>query len=204
MRIAWELHDGVAHALAVITVQAGAARRLLGQGADVGSALDAIETQGRAAQDGLDVVLGLVRDENRPVDLPPTPGVADLDDLIESVRAAGTPVELRTTGSDYLLPSPIQLTVFRIVQETLTNVVKHAPGAKAAVAIDVSDHEVRIEVVDTGSTRPEATTGDTERTGHGIVGMRERTGAFGGSLTAGPMPSGGFQVSASLPLGHPS
>jgi signal transduction histidine kinase len=204
MRIARELHDGVAHALAVITVQAGAARRLLGRGSDVGLALDSIEAQGRAAQDGLDVVLGLMRDDTREVERPPAPGLADLDDLIGSVRAAGTPIELRTTGSHCPLPTPIQLTVFRIVQETLTNVVKHAPGAEAFVAIDVLPHEVRIEVVDTGTTWNQVTRCPTERTEHGIVGMRERTGAFGGSLTAGPMPNGGFRVVARIPLDRPS
>jgi signal transduction histidine kinase len=204
MRIARELHDGVRHALAVITVQAGAARRLLGRGADVGSALNSIEAQGRAAQDGLDVALGLLRDETRPVDLPPTPGLADVADLIDALRAAGTPVDLRTTGCECPLPPPIQLTVFRIVQETLTNVVKHAAGANASVAIDVLPHEVRIEVIDTGTTRSRATPHGTERTGHGIVGMRERTGAFGGSLIAGPMPGGGFRVLASIPLGRAS
>lgn len=204
MRIARELHDGVAHALAVITVQAAAARRLLGRGSDVASALDSIEAQGRAAQDGLDVVLGLMRDGSRQLERLPTPGIAELDDLIESVRAAGTPVEVRKTGSCSLLPGPIQLTVFRIVQETLTNVVKHAPGANASVAIEVSAHEVRINIVDTGTTGEQITPCGKERAGHGIVGMRERTGAFGGSLTAGPIPTGGFQVSARIPLGRNS
>jgi signal transduction histidine kinase len=204
MRIARELHDGVAHSLAVITVQAGAARRLLGRGADVGSALDSIEAHGRAAQDDLDVVLGLLRDETHPVDLPPTPGVADLEHLVDSVRAAGTPVDLHITGSEGPLPTPIQLTVFRIVQETLTNVVKHAPGAEVSVAIDVVPYEVRIEVIDTGTTRAQVTPHDTEGTRHGIVGMRERTGAFGGTLVAGPIPSGGYRVSANIPLGRTS
>jgi signal transduction histidine kinase len=204
MRIARELHDGVAHALAVITVQAGAARRLLDCGSEVNAALESIEAQGRSAQDGLDVVLGLMRDESLQVERPPSPRLADLDDLIESVRAAGTPVELRTTGSDWPLPSSVQLTVFRIVQETLTNVIKHAPGAKAAVSIDVSHDEVRIEVIDTGADRDQVTRSDPANTGHGIVGMRERTGAFGGSLSAGPIPSGGFRVSARLPLGDAS
>ena len=204
MRIARELHDGVAHALAVITVQAGAARRLLGRGSDVGSALESIEAQGRAAQEGLDVVLGLMRDETRPVERPPTPGLADVTQLIDSVRAAGTPVELRTSGSDKALSMAVQLTIFRIVQETLTNVMRHAPGATASVSIDVSRDEVRIEVTDTGDERHQATLSDTETMGHGIVGMRERAGAFGGSLTAGPMPSGGFRVSARLPLDRAS
>jgi signal transduction histidine kinase len=204
MRIARELHDGVAHALAVITVQAGAARRLLGRGADVGSALDSIEAHGRAAQDDLDVVLGLMRDETHPVELPPTPGVADLESLVDSVRAAGTPVDLHMTGSKGPLPTPIQLTVFRIVQETLTNVVKHAPGAKVSVAIDVLPDEVRIEVIDAGTTRAPITSHAAAGTRHGIVGMRERTGAFGGTLVAGPVPSGGYRVLACIPLGHTS
>jgi len=204
IRIARELHDGVAHALAVITVQAGAARRLLNRGADVGSALDAIEAQGRAAQDDLDVVLGLMRDETRPVDLPPTPGVAELDDLVESVRAAGTPVDLHTAWGENPLPAPVQLTVFRIVQETLTNVVKHAPGAKASIAIDVLAHEVRIETVDTGATSPQLIPNGQERIGHGIIGMRERAGAFGGTLIAEPIGSGGFRVSATIPIGRSS
>lgn len=115
-----------------------------------------------------------MRDETRPVERPPTPGLADVTQLIDSVRAAGTPVELRTSGSDKALSMAVQLTIFRIVQETLTNVMRHAPGATASVSIDVSRDEVRIEVTDTGDERHQATLSDTETMGHGIVGMRER------------------------------
>jgi signal transduction histidine kinase len=94
--------------------------------------------------------------------------------------------------------------VFRIVQETLTNVVKHAPGARASVTIDVVDHEVHIETVDSGSTSSQLISNGRERIGHGIVGMRERTGAFGGALIAEPVSSDGFRVSATIPFGRPT
>jgi signal transduction histidine kinase len=203
MRIARELHDGVAHALAVITLQAGATRRLLGPDDDASTALEAIEAQGRAAQDGLDAVLGLMRDDTRPADRPPAPGLAALEDLVDSVRAAGIRVELRRRGTEQSLPTPVQLVAYRIVQEALTNVVKHAPGAPTSVDVVVSPSEIRIEVVDVSPTPTPLPGRVATDVGHGIVGMRERAEAFGGTLSAEPLPNGGgFRVVAEVPIGR--
>ena len=152
MRIAHELHDVVAHALAVITVQAGVGRRLADKRPEEASAaLESIETIGRTAQDELRVVLGLLREEQAEAGArAPAPRLADLTELVETVRDAGTPVELRMSGTDRRLSPALELSIYRVVQEALTNVVKHAPGARAAVDLTVSAADVRIEVADDG------------------------------------------------------
>jgi signal transduction histidine kinase len=206
VRIARELHDVVAHSLTVITVQAGVGRRLAAKRPEEASAaLESIETIGRTAQDELRVVLGLLRDEEiGPAALAPAPGLVDLKELAENVRASGTPVELRMSGTDRQLSPTLELSVYRVIQEALTNVVKHAPGARATVDLAVSDDRVRIEVADDGGTAGRSP-GDDGRPGspgpgHGIVGMRERIGAFGGWLAAGPLPDRGFHVLAEVPV----
>jgi signal transduction histidine kinase len=205
VRIARELHDVVAHTLAVITVQAGVGRRLMAKRPEeAGSALESIEMIGRTAQDELRVVLGLLRDaEAAAAALAPAPRLVDLKELVDTVRASGTPVELRTSGADRQLSPALELTLYRVVQEALTNVVRHAPRASATVDVAVSATQVRLEVTDDGgsSGRP---AGYLERpdipgTGHGIVGMRERIGAFGGWLVAEPLTRG-FRVSAEIPI----
>jgi signal transduction histidine kinase len=200
VRIARELHDVVAHTLAVITVQAGVGRRLMAKRPEeASSALESIETIGRTAQDELRVVLGLLRDEEvRPAALAPAPRLVDVKELAQTVRASGTPVELRTSGTDRQLSPALELSIYRVVQEALTNVVRHAPGARATVDLEVSDEAVRIEVTDDGGAAgpPAAGAGP----GHGIVGMRERTGAFGGWLIAEPLAGRGFHVLAGIPL----
>ncbi len=204
IRIARELHDVVAHTLAVITVQAGVGSRLMARRPEEASrALKSIETIGRTAQDELRVVLGLLRDEEaEAARLAPAPRLVDLKELADTVRVSGTPVELRTSGTDRQLSPALELTVYRVVQEALTNVVKHAPGARAIVDLAVSETEVRVEVADHGgSSRP----GDHARrnipgAGHGIGGMRERIGAFGGWLVAEPLAAGGFRVVAEVPI----
>jgi signal transduction histidine kinase len=205
VRIARELHDVVAHSLTVITVQAGVGRRLAAKRPEEAStALESIETIGRTAQDELRVVLGLLRDEEiGPAALAPAPGLVDLKELAENVRASGTPVELQMSGTDRQLSPTLELSVYRVIQEALTNVVKHAPGARATVDLVVSDRAVRLEVTDDGGTAGRST-GDDMRPGrpgpgHGIVGMRERIGAFGGWLVAGPLPDRGFHVLAEVP-----
>ena len=201
VRIARELHDVVAHALAVVTVQAGVGRRLMaGRPEEASSALESIEAIGRTAQEELRVVLGLLREEGTGAEeLSPAPRLADLKELAETVRASGRLVELRMRGTDRQLSPALELSVYRVVQEALTNVVKHAPGARATVDVAVSGKGVRIEVVDDGTRagRPE---GPGVVPGHGIVGMSERIGAFGGSLTAGPCRGGGFRVLAEVPV----
>jgi signal transduction histidine kinase len=202
VRIARELHDVVAHALAVVTVQAGVGRRLMARRPQEASgALESIESIGRTAQEELRVVLGLLREEG-PGDpgLSPVPRLTDLKELAETVRASGTPVELRMAGIGRRLSPALELTVYRVVQEALTNVVKHAPGAQATVDVALSGTGIRIEVADDGNPAgPGGRPGIAA--GHGITGMRERVTAFGGSLAAGPCPGGGFRVQAEVPAG---
>jgi len=203
VRIARELHDVVAHTLTVITVQAGVGRRLMARRPEeAGMALESIETIGRTAQEELRVVLGLLRyEENRTAALAPAPGLVDLKELAETVRASGTPVDLHMSGTDRPLSPALELTVYRVVQEALTNVVKHAPGARAAVALAVSDYEVLLDVTNDAPAGPPD--GARERhagAGLGIVGMRERIAAFGGRLAAEPFAGRGFRVSAQVPI----
>ena len=154
VRIARELHDVVAHTLAVITVQAGVGRRLMAKRPEeAGTALESIEMIGRTAQDELRVVLGLLRDEDAgAAALAPAPRLVDLKELADTVRASGTPVELRTSGTDRQLSPALELTLYRVVQEALTNVVRHAPQARATVDLTVSAAQVRLEVADDGGS----------------------------------------------------
>jgi signal transduction histidine kinase len=209
MRIARELHDVVAHTLAVITVQAGVGRRLMAKRPEEAStALESIETIGRTAQDELRVVLGLLRDEAvGPAALAPAPRLVDLKELADNVRASGTPVELRRSGADHPLSPALELSIYRVVQEALTNVVKHAPGARASVDLTVTGGRVRLEVANDGgsATRPPEAARAAWAAGaaglgtrHGIVGMRERVAAFGGWLVAEPLAGGGFHVLAEI------
>ncbi len=215
VRIARELHDVVAHTLAVMTVQAGVGRRLMAKNPEAaGAALESIEMIGRTSQDELRVVLGLLRDgDARAAGLGPAPRLVDLKELADTVRASGTPVELRMSGTDRQLSPALELTLYRVVQEALTNVVRHAPQARATVDVAVAAAQVRLEVADDGGVgdggagdRGPAclTAGDQQRTdlrgtGHGILGMRERIGAFGGWLVAGPSARG-FRVLAEVPI----
>jgi signal transduction histidine kinase len=200
VRIARELHDVVAHSLAVVTVQAAVGRRLMARRPEAASgALESIEMIGRTAQEELRVVLGLLREEGiGDTELSPAPRLGDLKELADTVRASGTPVELRMPDLDDQLSPAQELTVYRVVQEALTNVVKHAPGARATVDVAVRGTDIRIEV--TNGADPAGPSGGPGFTpGHGIVGMRERVAAFGGSLDAGPCPGGGFRVLAEVP-----
>jgi signal transduction histidine kinase len=203
VRIARELHDVVAHTLAVITVQAGVGRRLMARHPEeAATALESIETIGRTAQDELRVVLGLLRDEGpAAAALAPAPRLTDLKELADTVRASGIPVELRLSGADRQLSPALELSIYRVVQEALTNVVKHAPLARATVGISVCDDDVRLEITDDGG-RPDAQPQPASpAAGHGIVGMRERVAAFGGWLTAEPLAGRGFRVTAEIPAG---
>jgi signal transduction histidine kinase len=205
VRIARELHDVVAHTLAVITVQAGVGRRLMAKRPEEAStALESIELIGRTAQDELRVVLGLLREEEtEAAALAPVPRLVDLKELVDTVRASGTPVELRTSGTDGRLSPALELTVYRVVQEALTNVVRHAPGASALVEVAVSAEQIRLEVSNgapSGRSAGVQTRPPIPGTGHGIVGMRERIVAFGGWLVAEPLAGGGFHVLAEVPI----
>ena len=207
VRIARELHDVVAHTLAVITVQAGVGRRLMAKRPEeAGTALESIEAIGRTAQEELQVVLGLLRDEETgTAALAPAPRLVDIKELVETVRASGTPVDLRMSGIDRPLSAALELSVYRVVQEALTNVVKHAPGSRAVVGLAVCGREIRIDVVDDGGGeavdgRQQPGPAPAPGTGHGIVGMRERIAAFGGWLVAEPLPGRGFRVTAQVPI----
>jgi signal transduction histidine kinase len=206
VRIAREMHDVVAHALAVITVQAGVGRCLAGQRpgevpGEVIATFGSIEAISRTAQDELRVVLGLLRDgEAGTAPLAPVPRLIDVKDLAGTVRASGVRVELRMEGTDRRLSPSLELSIYRVMQEALTNIVKHAPGARAVAELTISAGKVRLAVRDDGGPgggrAPRAGLG----TGHGITGMRERIGAFGGWLMAGPVAGGGFQVIAEIPI----
>jgi signal transduction histidine kinase len=200
LRIAQEVHDVVAHTLAVITVQAGVGRRLMAKRPEEAvCALESIEAIGRTAQEELRVVLDLLREEGTSAELSPAPRLVDLKELAETVRASGTDVDLVMSGTDRRLSPALELSLYRVVQEALTNVVKHAPGATASVEVVVASRIVRVEVADDGS--PGGGPAGTEAVpGHGIIGMRERVAAFGGSLIAQPFPGGGFRVSAEVPI----
>jgi signal transduction histidine kinase len=208
VRIARELHDVVAHSLSVVTVQAGVGRRVEAtRPGEALRALRAVEVTGRGALEELRRILGLLRDEAEGASLVPAPGVGDLGELAATVRAAGIPVTLDVTADAAALPPAAALTVYRIVQEALTNVVKHAGRASAQVQVRADQDGIRIAVTDSGRGAPgngrgtaAAGAGEHGIGQHGIVGMRERAAAFGGTLTAGPRPGGGFAVTAFLPV----
>ena len=178
LRIARELHDVVAHSLGVIAVKAGVANHLPESAPD---ALRVIESTSREALTEMRRMLGVLRAEEP---LRPAPGLADLPELDAVVREMGVEVQLEVRGGP--LPDGVDLAVYRIVQEALTNVVKHAAPTSCRVLVDVTATEVRVDVMDQGRS-------------HGLAGMRERVVMFDGSLTAGPRPGGGFAVSARLP-----
>jgi signal transduction histidine kinase len=205
-RIARELHDVVAHSVSVIVVQAGAARRVVHRDADrAAEALRSIETTGRQALDELRRLLGVLREYgDREPALAPQPTVRDLETLVDQLREAGFDVELRVEGEPRTLPSAAGLSVFRIVQEALTNTVKHAGPATAQVVVSYRPDEILVSVTDNGrGLAGQLSRSDTDGpvpAGHGLVGMRERVALFGGDLRTGPRPGGGFEVRARLPI----
>ena len=195
-RIARELHDVIAHNVSMMVVQAGAAARVLeGNQQDVRTALDAIEGTGRQTVDEMRRLIGVVRSDDG-LALSPQPTLRDLERLIANVRDAGLPVELRVEGSPVPLPPGIDLSAYRIVQEALTNALKHAGRAHATVVVRYERGAVEVEVTDDGEG-PGTDTG----TGHGLVGMRERVALWGGELEAGRRAGGGFEIRARLPVG---
>jgi signal transduction histidine kinase len=202
LRLARELHDVVAHAMSVIAVQSGVGAHVAStQPQEVAKALAAIEATSRAALTELRRLLGVLRQDSEPQgSLAPVPGLADLDGLLAEVAKAGLAVRLRVEGTPSPLPPGVDLSAYRIVQEALTNVVKHAGPARAQVVVGYRDHEVTVEVTDDGRGVTAPTGDGPARVGHGLIGMRERVAAFGGDLEAGPRPGGGFRVAARLPL----
>jgi signal transduction histidine kinase len=209
-RIARELHDVVAHRVSLMTVQAGAAKAVAAQDPEGAlRAMGAVEDAGRQALDELRHLLGVLRPETDHDGLGPQPGLADLPRLVEQTRGAGLEVSLDTDGVTAGLPARVDLFAYRIVQEALTNVLKHAgPGARTEVRLGTDRRGVVIEVLDDGrgaTALPGPDLDDAGAQGHGIVGMRERARLLGGSLDARPRPGGGFSVVAHLPTeGEPA
>jgi signal transduction histidine kinase len=198
VRIARELHDVVAHHITLVNAQAGVAHHLMRTDPDRAyEALAHIKDNSRAALDELRTTVGLLR---RPDDAPdsraPLPGLTDLDTLVGSVRTGGLSVTVTHTGVPRPLTPSVELTAYRIIQEALTNTHKHASATHAEVTLDHRATILRVTVTDDG--RPHAVRGPG--TGHGLIGMRERATAVGGTVTAGPRPGGGFRVVAELPL----
>jgi signal transduction histidine kinase len=193
-RIARELHDIVAHHLSVVVLLAAGTRA---SGKPAGAALEKIENSARQALQETSRLLNVLRDPDEEAVLAPQPGIGELDALAASVRAAGLPVNLVIDGELAAVPTTVGVSVYRIVQEALTNVLKHAGPAKAEVTIGRAADTVTVEVTDngTGQHGSQPTGG-----GHGLAGMRERAAVFGGKLAAGPRPGGGFAVQARLPL----
>ncbi|MCL1593025.1 MAG: sensor histidine kinase [Actinomycetia bacterium] len=198
-RIARELHDAVAHEVTVMTIQAAAANRVLDDDPDEArAAMAVVEDSGRRALIEMRRLLGLLRTEAEH-DLAPLPGLDALDALIEQLEDAGLNVQLNVEGTPRALPPGVDVNAYRIVQESLTNTVKHAgPGAQADVRVAFGAADLRIEVSDDGCGAAGALT--SNGAGHGLIGMRERVTLLDGSLQTGPMTGGGYRVLATIPL----
>ena len=202
LRIARELHDVVAHSMSVIAVQAGVGRHVIET--DVTAARDAlgvIESTSREALVEMRRLLGVLRQENEGAAMRPMPGLADIPTLVAETRRAGLGVTLDSTGAVREVPAGVDLAAYRVVQEALTNVLRHG-GPVAHVRVACSHDRVELEVTDEGrprSTRIEPSRNAESGTGHGLLGMRERVALYGGSFEAAPRPGGGFRVHASLP-----
>ncbi|MGW1530880.1 sensor histidine kinase [Streptomyces aureus] len=206
LRIARELHDMVAHSIGIIAIQAGVGSRVIqSQPAEAREALRAIEATSRETLAGLRRTVVSLRQADSSATVPeqpslaPSPGLADVERLAEATAGAGVRVDVHRIGRQRPVPADIELSAYRIVQEALTNVVRHADTDRCRVVVDHGDEELSVEVVDNGR----GCTGDGSSTGFGIIGMRERAVLLGGRLSAGPRPEGGFRVAARLPLPEP-
>lgn len=212
-RIASELHDVVTHSVSVMIVQAGAARQVLAESpGEARAALLAVEACGRAAMTELRHLLGLLspgqapgdeataHDGAAPVDLEPQPGLTQLPALIGRLRAAGLPIDLHVGALPLELSPGLDLAVFRIVQEALTNVLKHAGKPSTTVSLTHADGQLVVEVTDTGRPILAAAPGVPAGAGRGLVGLRERIALYGGVLDAGPRSGGGWIVRACFPV----
>jgi signal transduction histidine kinase len=200
-RIARELHDVVAHNVSVMVVQAGAERRSLGHDRPATrEALEAIEQTGRQALTEMRRLLGMLRKDDDELALAPQPSMEHLEVLVSQVREAGMPVELEVEGEPEPLPAGVDLSAYRIVQEALTNALKHAGPARALVRVRYRRDELELEILDDGPGPAAPATNGAG--GHGLIGMRERVSLFGGDLAAGERSGGGYSVHARLPLGR--
>jgi signal transduction histidine kinase len=195
-RIARELHDVVGHSVSVMTVQASAVRRLLRpEQQREREALLIVEQTGREALAEMRRMVGVLRRPEEAPALAPQPSLEHLGKLVEQAREAGLPVELRVEGEPLPLPAGVDLTAYRLVQEGLTNALKHARAERAEVLVRYSDGDIEVTVSDDGRGA-----GSGDGGGHGLVGMRERVAVYGGDLEAGPRPEGGYRLRAKLPL----
>jgi len=195
-RIARELHDIVAHAVSVMVLQVGAVRHKLPAAlAEDRDALRGVERAGRTALAEMRRLLAAMRREGDEAELVPQPGLDGLDSLLDEIGRAGLPVQLRVDGRPYPLPRGIDLSAYRIVQEGLTNALKHAHASDADVTVRYRADELEIEVRDNGHG-----SATSDGLGHGLIGVRERVKIYGGKMTAGTAVEGGFVLSTSLPL----
>ncbi len=195
-RIARELHDIVSHAISVVAVQTQAVRRRLPAGLErEADDLRGVESTAREAMAEMRRLFGVLRADGAPAALAPQPGLDQLDRLLEQVRSSGLPLEVAVEGEPVPLPPGVDLAAYRIVQEALTNVVRHAGSAPTRVRLDYGDSVLDVTVEDEG---PGSRNGASS--GHGLVGMRERVALYGGTLEAGPASGGGFRVHARLPF----
>jgi signal transduction histidine kinase len=195
-RIARELHDVVGHSVSVMTVQASAVRRLLRpEQQREREALLIVEQTGREALAEMRRMVGVLRRPEEAPALAPQPSLEHLGKLVEQAREAGLPVDLRVEGEPLPLPAGLDLTAYRLVQEGLTNALKHARAERAQVLVRYSDGDIEVTISDDGRGA-----GSGDGSGHGLVGMRERVAVYGGELEAGPRPEGGYRLRARLPL----
>lgn len=194
-RIARELHDVVAHGVSVMVLQAGAARQVLGRDPDrVRDPLLTIEESGRQALDDMHRLLGILRRDADEAELTPLAGLAQVPELARQMREVGLDVVVTIEGCPRPLPASVDLSAYRIIQEALTNTLKHAGNTSATVTISHQPSQVALDVVDAGGGSTREWTG-----GHGLIGMQERASLFGGAVEAGPLSSGGWRVHAVLP-----
>ena len=194
-RIARELHDVVAHSISVMTVQAGAARLLLDEDPPrARQPLLSVEQTGRQALAEMRRLLGVLRGADDGAALAPQPGLDQLDALVEQMRSAGLLVKVTVDGESRPLGAGIDLTAYRVIQEALTNVLRHAGNARAHVHLRYEPEALELDIINSGQTRRNG------HAGHGLIGMRQRIELYGGEFAAGPLPAGGYAVHARLPL----
>jgi signal transduction histidine kinase len=199
VRIARELHDVVAHHVSVMGIQAGAARKVLNKQPDkANEALSTIEASSRQAISELHRLLGFLRPKNQVEGVAPQPSLKYLDILVEEIRNSGLPVEIRIIGKEQTIPEIIDVSAYRIIQEALTNILKHAGPAKATVTLKYLHDMIELDISDNGKGK--VTNSEKKPGGRGIIGMKERVNLHGGELETGNKPDGGFFVRAKLPL----
>jgi signal transduction histidine kinase len=195
-RIARELHDVIAHCVSTMVVQAAAAEQVIqSQPNRAKDALGSIQSTGREAIDELRRLVGILRESDESPELAPQPGIDELQTLAENTRRAGLPVELKIEGIPRPLPHGVDLCAYRVVQEALTNALKHAGPAHAEVSLRYTQHVLRLEIVDDGYGTP-----GPQGAGFGLLGMRERVDLYGGDLESGQLKGGGYAVRVTLPL----